>query len=260
MIYSQEVENMCPVAQGVHHGCAPIPEEAKWVKAKEVKDISGFTHGVGWCAPQQGACKLTLNVKEGIIQEALVETIGCSGMTHSAAMASEILPGLTVMEALNTDLVCDAINTAMRELFLQIVYGRSQSAFSEDGLAIGAGLEDLGKGLRSQVGTMYGTLKKGPRYLEMAEGYVTAIALDEDDLIIGYKFVSLGKMTDFIKKVMILTQLGKRLVDSMDVLTMLLSLSTQEQMKKSQNNIKEANEQWHYLNHMKEELIKSIAF
>ena len=107
MIYSQEVENMCPVAQGVNHGCAPIPEEAKWVKAKEVKDISGFTHGVGWCAPQQGACKLTLNVKEGIIQEALVETIGCSGMTHSAAMAAEILPGRTVMEALNTDLVCE---------------------------------------------------------------------------------------------------------------------------------------------------------
>ena len=185
MIYSREVEEMCPVAQGVHHGAAPIPEEAKWVQAKEVKDISGFTHGVGWCAPQQGACKLSLNVKEGIIQEALVETIGCSGMTHSAAMASEILPGLTVMEALNTDLVCDAINTAMRELFLQIVYGRSQSAFSEDGLAVGAGLEDLGK---------------GPRYLEMAEGYVTGIALDENDEIIGYQFVSLGKMTDFIKK------------------------------------------------------------
>ena len=200
MIYSKEVEEMCPVAQGVSHGCAPIPEEAKWVKAKDVKDISGFTHGVGWCAPQQGACKLTLNVKDGIIEEALVETIGCSGMTHSAAMASEILPGRTVLEALNTDLVCDAINTAMRELFLQIVYGRSQSAFSENGLAVGAGLEDLGKGLRSQVGTMYGTRAKGPRYLEMAEGYVTGIALDEDDEIIGYKFVSLGKMTDFIKK------------------------------------------------------------
>lgn len=200
MIYSKEVEEMCTVAQGVNHGCAPIPEEAKWVKAKEVKDISGLTHGVGWCAPQQGACKLTLNVKEGIIQEALVETIGCSGMTHSAAMAAEILPGRTVMEALNTDLVCDAINTAMRELFLQIVYGRTQSAFSEDGLPVGAGLEDLGKGLRSQVGTMYGTLKKGPRYLEMAEGYVTGIALDAEDQIIGYKFVSLGKMTDFIKK------------------------------------------------------------
>ncbi len=200
MIYSKEVEEMCPVAQGVSHGCAPIPEEAKWVKAKDVKDISGFTHGIGWCAPQQGACKLTLNVKDGIIEEALVETIGCSGMTHSAAMASEILPGRTVLEALNTDLVCDAINTAMRELFLQIVYGRSQSAFSENGLAVGAGLEDLGKGLRSQVGTMYGTKAKGPRYLEMAEGYVTGIALDEDNEIIGYKFVSLGKMTDFIKK------------------------------------------------------------
>ena len=128
-----------------------------------------------------------------------METIGCSGMTHSAAMASEILPGLTVMEALNTDLVCDAINTAMRELFLQIVYGRSQSAFSEEGLPVGAGLEDLGKGLRSQVGTMYGTLKKGPRYLEMTDGYVTGIALDEDDEIIGYKFVNFGKMMDFIK-------------------------------------------------------------
>ena len=200
MTYSQQVQNMCPITKGPKHGPAPIPEEGAWVKAYEIKDISGYTHGVGWCAPQQGACKLSLNVKEGIIQEALVETIGCSGMTHSAAMAAEILPGLTVMEALNTDLVCDAINTAMRELFLQIVYGRTQSAFSEEGLPVGAGLEDLGKGLRSQVGTMYGTLKKGPRYLEMAEGYVTGIALDKDDQIIGYQFVNLGKMTDFIKK------------------------------------------------------------
>lgn len=200
MIYSKEVENMCTVAKGPKHGPAPIPEEGKWVKSYDIKDISGLSHGIGWCAPQQGACKLTLNVKEGIIQEALVETIGCSGMTHSAAMAAEILPGRTVLEALNTDLVCDAINTAMRELFLQIAYGRTQSAFSEDGLPVGAGLEDLGKGLRSQVGTMYGTLKKGPRYLEMAEGYVTGIALDEEDQIIGYQFVSLGKMTDFIKQ------------------------------------------------------------
>ena len=200
MIYSREVEEMCPVAQGVNHGCAPIPEEAKWVKAKQVADISGLTHGVGWCAPQQGACKLTLNVKEGIIQEALVETIGCSGMTHSAAMASEILPGRTVLEALNTDLVCDAINTAMRELFLQIVYGRTQTAFSEGGLPIGAGLEDLGKGLRSQTGTTYATKVKGPRYLELAEGYITKIAVDDNDTIIGYKFVHLGKMMDMIKK------------------------------------------------------------
>lgn len=200
MMYSREVEEMCVVAKGPNHGPAPIPVEGRWVQAKEVKDISGLTHGVGWCAPQQGACKLTLNVKDGIIEEALVETIGCSGMTHSAAMASEILPGKTILEALNTDLVCDAINTAMRELFLQIVYGRSQTAFSEGGLPIGAGLEDLGKGLRSQVGTMYGTVAKGTRYLEMAEGYVTKIALDANDEIIGYKFVHLGKMMEMVAK------------------------------------------------------------
>ena len=198
MQYSSEVENMLCVAKGPKHEPSPIPEEGKWIFAKEIKDISGFTHGVGWCAPQQGACKLSLNIKEGVIEEALVETIGCSGMTHSAAMASEILPGKTILEALNSDLVCDAINTAMRELFLQIVYGRSQSAFSDNGLVVGAGLEDLGKGLRSQVGTMYGTKAKGVRYLEMAEGYVTRLALDEDMQVIGYEFVSLGKMTDFI--------------------------------------------------------------
>ena len=200
MIYSHEVQQMCCVKKGANHASAPIPQEGKWVVAKEIKDISGLTHGVGWCAPQQGACKLTLNVKEGIIQEALVETIGCSGMTHSAAMASEILPGKTILEALNTDLVCDAINTAMRELFKQIVYGRTQSAFSEGGLQIGASLEDLGKGLRSQVGTMFGTLAKGTRYLEMAEGYCTRMALDKNDEVIGYEFVHLGKMMDFIKK------------------------------------------------------------
>ena len=185
MKYSAEVEHMCPLTKGAYHGPAPIPQEGKWTQAKEIKDISGLTHGVGWCAPQQGTCKLTLNVKEGIIQEALVETVGCSGMTHSAAMASEILVGKTILEALNTDLVCDAINTAMRELFLQIVYGRTQTAFSEDGLPIGAGLEDLGKGLRSQVGTTYATLEKGPRYLELAEGYITKIAVDDNNEIIS---------------------------------------------------------------------------
>ena len=200
MIYTKEVEEMCPVRCGVNHGPAPIPEEGKWVQAKEIKDISGLTHGIGWCAPQQGGCKLTLNIKNGIIEEALIETIGCSGMTHSAAMAGEILVGKTILEALNTDLVCDAINTAMRELFLQIVYGRSQSAFSEGGLSIGASLEDLGSSTRSQVGTIYSTKKKGPRYLELAEGYVLELGLDKNNEIIGYKYVNIGKMMNNIKK------------------------------------------------------------
>ena len=199
MNYSREVENMCTVAKGPHHGPAPSPEEGKWVKSYEIKDISGFSHGIGWCAPQQGACKLTLNVKNGIVEEALVETLGCSGMTHSAAMAAEILPGKTLLECLNTDLVCDAINVAMREIFKQLAYGRSQSAFSEGGLVVGASLEDLGKGLRSQVGTMFSTKAKGVRYMEMAEGYITRMALDDDDQVIGYEFVKLGKMLEDIR-------------------------------------------------------------
>ena len=54
MQYTKEVEEMTCVAKGPNHGPAPIPEEGKWVQAKEIKDISGYTHGVGWCAPQQG--------------------------------------------------------------------------------------------------------------------------------------------------------------------------------------------------------------
>ena len=200
MEYTKEVETMCKIRKGANHESAPIPKEGKWVVAKDIKDISGLTHGIGWCAPQQGACKITLNVKNGIIKEALIETLGCSGMTHSAAMASEILVGKTILEALNTDLVCDAINTAMRELFLQIVYGRSQTAFSENGLPIGAGLEDLGKGYISQVGTVYSTETKGPRYLNVSEGYVVSLGLDENDEIIGYKYVHIGKMMENIKK------------------------------------------------------------
>ena len=199
MNYTHEVEKMCPVAKGPHHGPAPIPEEGRWVKSTQISDISGLSHGVGWCAPQQGACKITLNVKEGIIEEALVETLGCSGMTHSAAMAAEILQGKTILEALNTDLVCDAINVAMREIFKQLVYGRTQTAFSEDGLPIGASLEDLGKGLCSQVGTMFATNKKGVRYMQMAEGYILSVALDKNNEAIGYKFVKTGKMLEDIR-------------------------------------------------------------
>ena len=180
-------------------GPSPIPEEAKWVQSKEITQISGFSHGCGKCAPQQGTCKLTLNVKNGIIKEALVETIGCSGMTHSAAIAAEILPGKTLLEALNTDLVCDAINDAMKNIFLQLVYGRSQSAFSEGGLEIGAGLEDLGKNLTSSVATVYSREDTGTRYLNLTEGYITKQALDENGEIIGYEYVSIGALMNLLK-------------------------------------------------------------
>lgn len=195
---SSVMGKMSFVSRCPNHGAAPIPEEGKWVAVTEIKDISGFGHGCGTCAPQMGTSKLTLNVKEGIIQEALVENIGCSGMTQSAAMAAEILPGKTLLEALNTDLVCDAINNAMKQIFLQLVYGRTQSSYSEDGLPIGGAWEDLGAEVTSQVGTAYSSLEKGPRYLEITGGYVTRMALDENNEIIGYEFVHIGKMMNFI--------------------------------------------------------------
>ncbi len=196
---SPEIENMCKLGSCPHHGPSPIPEEGNWIKSLEIKDICGLSHGIGKCAPQQGACKLTLNVKNGIVKEALVETIGCSGMTHSAAMAGEILPGKTLLECLNTDLVCDAINDAMQQIFLQLVYGRTQTAFSKGGLPIGASLEDLGKGKCSQIGTIFSTCETGARYLQTTEGYVLKLALDEKNEIIGYQFLKIGVMLEKIK-------------------------------------------------------------
>jgi NifU-like protein involved in Fe-S cluster formation len=198
MNYTEAYQSLFRVNGCTAHGPSPIPQEGVYEKLTDCRRISAFSHGVGTCAPQQGACKLTLNVKNGVIQEALVEAVGCSGMTQSAAMAAEILPGRTLVEALNTDLVCDAINVAMREIFLQMVYGRSQTAFSKGGLPVGAGLEDLGIGMRSQLGTSYGSIEKGPRYMELTEGYVTELGLDSQDRIIGYKYVNLSKMMSLI--------------------------------------------------------------
>ena len=198
MEYSNEMNRMVSVCRCHNHGAAPIPQEGTFTPVSQIGEISGFSHSVGTCGLKQGACKLSLNIKDGIIQEALIEVIGCSGMTQSAAMAAEILPGKNLLEALNTDLVCDAINVAMREYFLAMAYGRTQTAYSQGGLAVGAGLEDLGDARRSQVGTCYGTLAKGPRYLELTDGYISYIGLDEQDRIIDYQYVNLGKMMGMI--------------------------------------------------------------
>ena len=50
------------------------------------------------------------------------------------------------------------------------------------------------------MGTCYGTLEKGPRYLELTEGYITKIGLDANNEIIGYQYLSVGKFMDFLKK------------------------------------------------------------
>ena len=136
MKYAKEVDNMCKVNCGASHGCAP--------------DSRGGKMGV----LQENQGYLRIDTRDRLVCSAagrLQADAQCQGRHYRRGADRDA--GLFGLEALNTDLVCDAINTAMRELFLQIAYGRTQSAFSEDGLPIGAGLEDLGKGTRSQVGT-----------------------------------------------------------------------------------------------------------
>ena len=195
---TKALDKMYPVSCSFSHGVSPLPQEGHYDEVKDISQISGFSHSAGTCTTAQGVVKLTVNVKNGIIEEALIETVGCSGMTHSAGMAAEILPGKGLLEALNTNLVCDAFHVAMREMYLNLSFGRSQTAFTNDGLLVGAGFEDLGPTVRSMVGTTYGTITKGPRYLEVTEGYVTKLALDDAGLIIGYEYVNLGRMMNEI--------------------------------------------------------------
>ena len=109
---------------------------------------------------------------------------------------------------------------------------------------------------------MYGTLAKGPRYLEMAEGYVTGIALDEHDEIIGYQFVSLGKFTDFIKAgdtpndawEKAKGQYG-RVADAAKIID-----PRKEDVEQSESAKIRRTYKWLYLNHMREELIKSMKY
>ena len=173
---------------------APVPMEGEWVSLDDIKKINGTSHGVGGCPPHQGACKLTLNVKEGVIKEALIETVGCSGITQSAVIASEILVGKNLIEALNTHLVCDAINIAMKNAFYQFIYGRTQTAFSKGGLPVGSLNDELAEGMLSHVGTVSAVEGCVPDIFQTTEGYVTELSLDEKDRVIGYKYLALGRM------------------------------------------------------------------
>lgn len=178
---------------------APVPMEGEWISVGDLSQINGTSHGVGGCPPHQGACKLTLNVKNGVIKEALIETVGCSGITQAAVIASEILTGKNLLEALNTHLVCDAINVAMKNAFYQFVYGRTQTAFSKGGLPVGSLDDELAEGLLSHVGTVSNVEGGIPHIFQTTEGYVTELALDEGNNIIGYKYVSIGKLLEDIQ-------------------------------------------------------------
>ena len=64
MIYSSEVERMCVVKKGANHGPAPIPEEGKWVKSKEVTDTSATPWA--WFPAEQAITPLCFSSSESI--------------------------------------------------------------------------------------------------------------------------------------------------------------------------------------------------
>ena len=59
MIYSREIEEI-PSCTGRSSWRCSDSRRSEMGTGKRSQSISGLTHGVGWCAPQQGACKLTL--------------------------------------------------------------------------------------------------------------------------------------------------------------------------------------------------------
>ena len=67
MQYTKEVEEMVCVAKGPNHGPAPIPEEGKWIQAKEIKDITDI--GVNLVENGKGGAVECRNVKSGLAHQ-----------------------------------------------------------------------------------------------------------------------------------------------------------------------------------------------
>ena len=108
---------------------------------KQITDISGLTHGVGWCAPQQGACKLTLNVKDGIIEEALDRDDRLLGHDAFRRHGGGDPDRQDAFWRRSTPTSCATPSTPpCASCSCRSSMARTQTAFSEDGLPVGAGL------------------------------------------------------------------------------------------------------------------------
>ncbi|MBR1987591.1 MAG: hypothetical protein IKA36_00985, partial [Clostridia bacterium] len=80
----EELKDMCTVKNCKAYGPSPIPQDGNWDQVKNINQLNGLTHGIGACAPQQGACKLTLNIKKGIIKRCLFHFHYCTNTTAEA--------------------------------------------------------------------------------------------------------------------------------------------------------------------------------
>ena len=183
-----------------NHGPAPIPEEGKWVQSREVTDISGFTHGVGWCAPQQGACKLTLNVKNGVIEEALVETLGCTGMTHSAAMAAKFCPAKPFWKRSIPTSSATRSTPPCASCFCRSPTAARRARFPKTACPSARAWRTSARASAARSAPCTARWQKARAIWKWRKAMCSKIALDEDREIIGYQFVNLGKMMEAIRK------------------------------------------------------------
>ena len=134
MIYDDRSAAYVPHCQRAHITVRPNPRRGQVGQAKQIADISASPRH-RWCAPQQGALQADAqrqgraSFRKGSDQDHLA----ARGAARSAAMASEILISKTILETELQTHFCDAINTAMRELFPCRSSAAHQSAFSGRG-------------------------------------------------------------------------------------------------------------------------------
>lgn len=72
--------------------------------------------------------------------------------------------------------------------------------------------------------------------MEMAEGYVTKMALDENDEVIGYEFIKVGKMLEDIRHGVSRKKHSRRIPALTVVLQTLQNISIRVKNKEVQNN------------------------
>ena len=65
---------------------------------------------------------------------------------------------------------------------------------------MGGGVEELGKGVGREVGSVQGSLGKGGGQVEMGEGYMKSMGVEKKEEMWGQELVEVGKLMDEMKK------------------------------------------------------------
>lgn len=197
---SHEVQQMCCVAKGAKHGPAPIPEEGKWVKSKQISDISGLTHGVGWCAPQAGRVQAHAQCQGRRNQG--------SPRRNNRLLGHDALGGLwrrkfSQAKPFSKPLIPTSFATQSTSPCANFSSKSSTDALrrlSRKAVSPSARVSKTWARVCARRSARCSRRKSRARATsELAEGYVLEQALDENNEVIGYKTVHVGKMLEAIR-------------------------------------------------------------